>query len=104
VGDPGTFGAVAVYTVVIGFVSVECALPIGLPGDTLLVRGRGGGGRQFLRGVSPPWLLAGVLAAAAGGECAGYLVGVRFGRSGLLAALAPRPERRLGIGAPNSDR
>jgi membrane-associated protein len=85
VGDLGTFGAVAVYAVVIGFVFVECALLVGffLPGDTLLFAA-GVVAADSSRGVSLPWLLAGVLAAAVGGECVGYLVGVRFGRSGLL--------------------
>jgi membrane-associated protein len=85
VGDLGTLGAVAVYAVVIGFVFAECALLVGffLPGDTLLFAA-GLVAADDARGVSLPWLVTGVLIAAIGGECVGYLAGVRFGRAGLL--------------------
>jgi membrane-associated protein len=81
VGDLSTLGSVAVYVVVIGFVFVECALLVGffLPGDTLLFAG-GVVAADTARGVSLPWLAAGVLVAAIGGEYVGYLAGVRFGR------------------------
>lgn len=78
--DLHTLGTAAVYLVVIGFVFVECALLLGffLPGDTLLFAG-GLVAADPARGVSLGWLMTGVLVAAIGGECVGYLVGARMG-------------------------
>jgi membrane-associated protein len=100
-GDLSTLGAVTTYAVVIGFVFVECGLLIGfvLPGDTLLFAG-GLVAADPDRDVSVGWLTAGVLAAAVGGECLGYLAGARLGHTGLLRA---KPGSRIRTAA-NLDR
>ena len=78
--DLDALGTAAVYVVVIGFVFVECALLLGffLPGDTLLFAG-GLVAADAARGVDLGWLITGVLVAAIGGECVGYLIGARMG-------------------------
>jgi membrane-associated protein len=78
--DLDTLGAAAVYSVVIGFVFVECALLVGffLPGDTLLFAG-GLVAADAVRGVEIGWLVAGALVAAVVGETVGYLIGARLG-------------------------
>ena len=78
--DLSALGTATVYAVVIGFVSVECALLVGffLPGDTLLFAG-GLVAADAARGVELGWLVVGVLVAAIVGECVGYLIGARMG-------------------------